>query len=127
MYLKHTLMTYTILEMHVDLDLEGFEDMSPTGEATGIALPYIVTIDEGSGEILAIRRNFEEGADPCQEATILCALQVYAGFRFLWLWFDSHDWWSWSCGNEHSPTIDRCRNSLPTSSRIQGQRRKGSQ
>jgi hypothetical protein len=38
---------YTILEMHVDLDLEGFEDMAPDGELTGIALPYIVTIDEG--------------------------------------------------------------------------------
>ena len=53
---------YTILEMHVDLDLEGFEDMSPAGEQTGIALPYIVTIDNGSGEVLSIRRNFEEGA-----------------------------------------------------------------
>jgi hypothetical protein len=49
---------FTILEMHVDLDLEGFEDMSPDGEPTGIALPYIVTIDEGSGQVLAIRRNF---------------------------------------------------------------------
>jgi hypothetical protein len=52
---------YTVLEMHVDLDLEGFEDMSPDGEPTGIALPYIVTIDEGSGQVLSIRRNFEEG------------------------------------------------------------------
>ena len=52
---------FTILEMHVDLDIEGFEDMSPEGEPTGIALPYIVTVDEGSGQILSIRRNFEEG------------------------------------------------------------------
>ena len=51
---------YTILEMHVDLDLEGFEDMSPTGEPTGIALPYIVSVDEGSGHILSVRRNFQE-------------------------------------------------------------------
>jgi hypothetical protein len=51
---------YTILEMHIDLDLEGFEDMSPDGEPTGIAIPYIVTLDEGSGHILSIRRNFEE-------------------------------------------------------------------
>lgn len=51
----------TILEMHVELDLEGFEDLDPeTGEPTGIKLPYIVTIDEGSGEVLAIRRNYDE-------------------------------------------------------------------
>ena len=37
--------------------------MSPTGEPTGIALPYIVTIDEGSGEVLSIRRNFKEGTE----------------------------------------------------------------
>jgi len=53
--------TYTLLEMHIDLDLEGFEDMTPEGEPTGIQLPYIVTIDEGSGKILSIRRNFDEG------------------------------------------------------------------
>ena len=52
---------FTVLEMHADLDLEGFEDMGPDGEPTGIALPYIVTIDEGSGQVLGIRRNFEEG------------------------------------------------------------------
>jgi hypothetical protein len=47
--------------MHIDLDLEGFEDLDPTtGEPTGIKLPYIVTLDEGSGEILAIRRNYDQ-------------------------------------------------------------------
>jgi hypothetical protein len=50
---------HTILEMHVDLDLEGFEDTGPDGEPTGIKLPYIVTIDHGSGEILAITRNYD--------------------------------------------------------------------
>ena len=49
----------SILEMHADLDIEGFEDMDPiTGEPTGVKLPYIVTIDQNSGEILAIRRNY---------------------------------------------------------------------
>ncbi len=49
-----------ILEMHVDLDLEGFEDMDPeTQEPTGIKLPYIVTLDDSSGSILSIRRNYE--------------------------------------------------------------------
>tara|TARA_R100001443_G_scaffold52535_1_gene64228 strand:+ start:2138 stop:4579 length:2442 start_codon:yes stop_codon:yes gene_type:complete len=50
---------HTVLEMHVDLDLEGFEDRKD-GEVTGIALPYVVTLDYQSGTILSIRRNFIE-------------------------------------------------------------------
>ena len=50
----------TILEFHAELDLEGFEDMDPrTNEPTGIKLPYIVTLDDSSGKILAIRRNYD--------------------------------------------------------------------
>lgn len=52
---------HTLLEMHVDLDLEGFEDVGPDGEPTGIKLPYIVTMDHGSGEVLSITRNFDQG------------------------------------------------------------------
>ena len=68
---------YTILEMHVDLDLEGFEDMSPDGEPTGIALPYIVTIDEGSGQVLGIRRNFEEGTNFAKK------MQYFVHYKFM--------------------------------------------
>lgn len=50
----------TVLEMHVELDLDGFEDVGPDGEPTGIKLPYIVTIDEATNEILSIRRNYLE-------------------------------------------------------------------
>jgi len=50
---------YKILEMNVDLDLEGYED-EDDGEKTGIALPYVVTIDKGTTEILAIRRNWKQ-------------------------------------------------------------------
>jgi len=50
---------YKILEMNVNLDLEGYED-EDDGEKTGIALPYIVTIDKGTTEILAIRRNWNQ-------------------------------------------------------------------
>ena len=53
---------HTLLEMQVDLDLKGFEDMA-NGEMTGIALPYVVTIDFPSGTILSIRRNYYEN-DP---------------------------------------------------------------
>ena len=49
---------YTILEMHVNLDLEGFEDADQDGEPTGIKLPYIVSINEANSSILAIRRNY---------------------------------------------------------------------
>jgi len=50
----------TILEMHVDLDLEGHEDEDKDGEATGIAVPYIVTIHEETMDILAIKRNYRQ-------------------------------------------------------------------
>ena len=51
---------HTILEMQVDLDLKGFEDKDANGQNTGIALPYVVTIDHPSGIILSIRRNYYE-------------------------------------------------------------------
>ena len=51
---------FRILEMHVDLDLEGFEHKNKKGEPTGIALPYVVTIEKGTRKILSIRRNWLE-------------------------------------------------------------------
>ena len=49
---------YTLLECHVNLDLEGFEEVGEGGQPTGIKLPYIVTVEEGSRAVLAIRRNY---------------------------------------------------------------------
>jgi len=49
---------FHILEMHVDIDLPGYEDKDDDGEPTGIALPYVVTLERGTGEVLAIRRNW---------------------------------------------------------------------
>ena len=51
---------YTLIECHVNVDLEGFEDMKD-GETTGIKLPYVVTVEEGSRKVLSIRRNYKEG------------------------------------------------------------------
>jgi hypothetical protein len=51
---------FQILEMHVNLDLEGYEDKDKDGHPTGIALPYVVTIEKGTQTILAIYRNWEE-------------------------------------------------------------------
>jgi len=73
---------YTILEMHVDIDIEGFEDISPDGEPTGIALPYIVTIDEGSGQVLSIRRNFEEGAPVAKKTQYFVHYKFMPGLGF---------------------------------------------
>ena len=68
---------YTLLEFHVNLDLEGFEDRGPDGEITGIKLPYIVTIEEGSRDILSIRRNYEIGDDKKQK------IPYFVHFKFL--------------------------------------------
>ena len=67
----------TILEIHTDLDIEGFEDLDQNDEPTGIKLPYIVTIDQGSGEVLSIRRNYEEG-DPLKRKQ-----QYFVHYKFL--------------------------------------------
>ena len=49
---------YQLLEMHVDLDLEGFENIGQDGEPTGLKLPYVVTLEQGNGKILSIYRNY---------------------------------------------------------------------
>ncbi len=68
---------HSILEMHADLDIEGFEDVGQDGEATGIKLPYIVTLDHGSGEILSITRNYE-AQDPNKQKR-----QYFVHYKFL--------------------------------------------
>jgi len=68
---------YTLLECHVNLDLEGFEDRGPDGEVTGIKLPYIVTIELNSRTVLSIRRNFEVG-DPQKKK-----VSYFVHFKFL--------------------------------------------
>lgn len=67
----------SILEVHTNLDIEGFEDLGQDGEPTGIKLPYIVTLDQGSGEILSIRRNFLEN-DPLKRKQ-----QYFVHYKFL--------------------------------------------
>ena len=57
---------YKILEMHVYLDLEGYEDKDEKGKETGIALPYVVTIEKGTEEVLSIRRNYHPD-DPMKQ------------------------------------------------------------
>ena len=56
-----------ILEMHIELDIEGYEDKGADGEPTGLQLPYVVTIDESSGKVLSIYRNFLQ-EDPLKKS-----------------------------------------------------------
>ena len=51
---------YQVLEIHVDLNLEGYEDKDEEGEETGIGLPYVITIERGTQTVLSIRRNWDE-------------------------------------------------------------------
>jgi hypothetical protein len=67
---------YTLLECHVNLDLEGFEDQGTDGP-TGIKLPYIVTVEEGSRLVLSIRRNY--APDDLKKNKI----QYFVHFKFL--------------------------------------------
>ena len=66
-----------MLECHVNLDLEGFEDVGSDGEPTGIKLPYLVTVDEGSRKVLSIRRNY--APDDLKKNKI----QYFVHFKFL--------------------------------------------
>ena len=70
-------MVYTLLECHVNLDLEGFEDKDNELNPTGIKLPYIVTVDETSRKVLSIRRNYEP-TDPKRNK-----IQYFVHFKFL--------------------------------------------
>lgn len=74
--------TYTLLEMHVNLDLEGFEDLNPEGDPTGIELPYIVTLDKASSKVLSIRRNFEEGTDLAKKRQYFVHYKFMPGLGF---------------------------------------------
>jgi len=68
---------YTLLEVHTDLDLDGYEDVGEDGEPTGIKLPYIVTIAQSNNKILSIRRNYQP-TDPLKKK-----INYFVQFKFL--------------------------------------------
>jgi hypothetical protein len=72
---------FKILEMNVDLDIKGFEHKDD-GEETGLALPYIVTIDKSSSNVLAIRRNWKEDDKKCHKRTHFVHYPYIPGFGF---------------------------------------------
>ena len=73
---------FTLLECHVNLDIEGFEDRGPDGEMTGIKLPYIVTIEENSRQILSIRRNYEIGDNKKKKISYFVHFKFLPGLGF---------------------------------------------
>jgi hypothetical protein len=73
---------YRILEMHVDINLEGYEHTNKDGEKTGIALPYVITVEKGTGKVLAIRRNWYEGDELHLKRQHFVHYQYIPGFGF---------------------------------------------
>ena len=73
---------YKLLEMHVDLDIPGYEDEDEDGEPTGIALPYVVTIEKGTMTILSIRRNWRPEDETKQKRNHFVHYGYVPGFGF---------------------------------------------
>jgi len=73
---------YKILEMHVDLDLPGYEHTDEDGEPTGIALPYVVTLEKGSQTVLSIRRNWNPEDETHQKRQHFVHYGYVPGFGF---------------------------------------------
>jgi len=72
----------TILECHVDLDLEGYEEVDDDGEPTGIKVPYVVTISQDNGQILSIRRNYREDDELKRKIQYFVHYKFLPGFGF---------------------------------------------
>ena len=73
---------FKLLEMHVDLDLPGFEDKDDDGEKTGIALPYVITIEKNTQTVLAIRRNWHPDDESKQKRNHFVHYSYIPGFGF---------------------------------------------
>jgi hypothetical protein len=73
---------FKLLEMHVNLDLPGYEHTDKDGEKTGIALPYVVTIEKGTQTVLAIRRNWESEDETHQKRNHFVHYGYVPGFGF---------------------------------------------
>src|SRR5210317_2061129 len=68
---------FNLIEFHAECDIEGFEDLGKDGEQTGIKLPYIITVDQNSGEVLSIYRNYKPN-DPTKQK-----IPYFVHFKFL--------------------------------------------
>ncbi len=84
---------YAVYEIHADLLIEGIDDDDE------IARPYVVTIERGSGEVLSVRRNYEEGDSLTLKRQHFVHYNYVPGFWLLWPWIDPHHWWIRPCWN----------------------------
>ena len=73
---------YKLLEMHVNLDIPGHEHKDEDGKPTGIALPYVVTIEKGTQNVLSIRRNWDPNDETCQKRQHFVHYGYVPGFGF---------------------------------------------
>jgi len=73
---------YKLLEMHVNLDIPGYEHKDEDGKPTGIALPYVVTIEKGTQNVLSIRRNWDPNDETCQKRQHFVHYGYVPGFGF---------------------------------------------
>jgi hypothetical protein len=73
---------YKVLEMHVDYNLPGYEHKDEDGNETGVALPYVITIEKGTNTVLAIRRNWEPKDETCQKRQHFVHYGYVPGFGF---------------------------------------------
>jgi hypothetical protein len=72
----------TLLECHVDLDLDGYEDVDEDGEPTGIKIPYVVTLSLDNGQVLSIRRNYREEDEKKKKIAYFTHYKFLPGFGF---------------------------------------------
>jgi hypothetical protein len=72
----------TLLECHVDLDLDGYEDVDEDGEPTGIKIPYVVTLSLDNGQVLSIRRNYREDDEKKKKIAYFTHYKFLPGFGF---------------------------------------------
>jgi hypothetical protein len=72
----------TLLECHVDLDLDGYEDVDDDGEPTGIKIPYVVTLSLDNGQVLSIRRNYREDDEKKKKIAYFTHYKFLPGFGF---------------------------------------------
>ena len=102
-----------LYEVHVDLDLEGFEDINlKSGEPSGIKLPYVLTIEKKIKQGFINLQKLQRRRYSKKKKPLFCSLQVFTRTRVLWFWFNTHDWWfDKNCYN-CVKTIVRCWNSI---------------
>ena len=96
-----------LYEIHTDLDIPGYEDLDAEGEPTGIKLPYVITLSTTTNEVLSIRRNYRQNDPLKKRINYFVHYKFLPGFRFLWIWVNSHDWWVIKSVNIYLATADR--------------------